>query len=111
MGAFDQLEKALNMLAGNVDVDLADLSDDKATITSTVDLEQITPTDKVEKNAKSSQEVFKKKAEKMTDEEMSGDIVPIVVTKTIVQPVINNTSGGKAFPVFSKTSPVLTGKQ
>ena len=88
MGAFDQLEKALNMLAGNVDVDLADLSDDKATITSTVDLEQITPTDKVEKNAKSSQEVFKKKAEKMTDEEMSGDIVPIVVTKTIVQPVI-----------------------
>ena len=111
MGAFDQLEKALNMLAGNVDVDLANLSDDKATITSTVDLEQITPTDKVEKNAKSSQEVFKKKAEKMTDEEMSGDIVPIVVTKTIVQPVINNTSGGKAFPVFSKTSPVLTGKQ
>lgn len=110
MGAFDQLEKALNMLAGNVDVDLADLSDDKATITSTVDLEQITPTEKVEKNAKSSQEVFKKKAEKMTDEEMSGDIVPIVVTKTIVQPVINNTSGGKAFPVFSKTSPVLTGK-
>ena len=109
MGAFEQLEKALNMLAGNVDVETAS-PPPETTSMGTVDLEQITPTEKVETNKQNAQEVFKKKAEKMQDEEMSGDIVPIVVTKTVVQPVINNTSGGKGFPVFSKPSPILTGK-
>jgi len=109
MGAFEQLEKALNILAGNVDVETAS-PPPETTGMGTVDLEQITPTEKVEKNNQNAQEVFKKKAEKMQDEEMSGDIVPIVVTKTVVQPVINNTSGGKGFPVFSKPSPILTGK-
>ena len=105
-GALDNLVKALGMIAGaNVNVNAS--LDDAEVNTPQVNPENITPTEEQEKNLESNAAALEEKALKTSEEEMEPGIVPVVVTNTITQPVINNVSSGKAFPVFSKPSPLI----
>ena len=105
-GALDNLVKALGMIAGaNVNVNAS--LDDAEVNTPQVNPENITPTEEQEKHLESNASALEEKALKTSEEEMEPGIVPVVVTNTVTQPVINNVSSGKAFPVFSKPSPLI----
>ena len=105
-GAFDNLIKALGMIAGaNVNVDSSIL--DAEVNTPTVEAEDIGPVESQTQNLEKNTSALTEKAHEKSVEEMQSGITPVFITETVTQPVINNVSSGKAFPVFSKPSPLI----